>query len=267
MAKATTPSQRLSNRVAVVTGGAQGIGAAIARRLAAEGAAVVIADIDEEKAQATAADIAASGGKAEALGVDIGEDASAVALARAVDARFGRCEILVNNAAILDATPIDRLTPARYREVVEINLNGAVRVTLAFLPLLRKGREGRRVVNIASIMGLRGSRDAIPYSTAKGGIVNFTRALACDLASEGILVNAVAPGFVDTRMALLPDGSGHEHDTEWFKEVYLKHGRLPLGRAAKPDDIAGPAFFLCSDDARYMTGQILVVDGGVTAGF
>jgi NAD(P)-dependent dehydrogenase (short-subunit alcohol dehydrogenase family) len=116
-------------------------------------------------------------------------------------------------------------------------------------------------------MGLRGARDSIPYSTAKGAIVNFTRALACDVAPDGIIVNALAPGFIDTRMALLPDGSGHEHDTDWFKDIYLKYGRIPLGRAGKPEDIAGPAFFLVSDDARYVTGQIILVDGGVSATF
>jgi NAD(P)-dependent dehydrogenase (short-subunit alcohol dehydrogenase family) len=254
--------------VAVVTGGAQGIGAAIARRLAAEGAVVAIADIDLGKADALATAIVAAGGRAEALSVDIGDDASVERLLREVEARFARCEILVNNAAILDATATDKLTMARYRQVIEINMNGAVRVTLALLPLLRQGgRQGRRVLNIASIMGLRGSRDSLPYSTAKGGIVNLTRALACDLARDEILVNAIAPGFVDTRMALLPDGSGHEHETEWYREVYIKHGRLPLGRAAQPEDIAGPAFFFCSDDCRYVTGQILLVDGGVSATF
>jgi NAD(P)-dependent dehydrogenase (short-subunit alcohol dehydrogenase family) len=259
--------QRLLDRIALVTGGAQGIGAGIARRFAAEGAHVVIADIDMVRAEAIAAEITTAGGKALSLAVDIGEEASVAALAEAVGAKLGRLDILVNNAAILDATALDRLTPARYREVIEINLNGAVLVTLALLALLRRGREGRNVLNIASIMGLRGSRDSLPYSTAKGGIVNFTRALACDLARDGIRVNAIAPGFIDTRMALLPDGSGHEHETEWFKEVYLKHGRLPLGRAGLPADIAGPAFFLCSDDARYVTGQILLVDGGVSATF
>jgi NAD(P)-dependent dehydrogenase (short-subunit alcohol dehydrogenase family) len=260
-------SQRLLDRIVLVTGGAQGIGAGIARRFAAEGAHVVIADIDTARAEATAAEIESAGGKVLALAVDIGDEASIAALAQALGARFGRLDILVNNAAILDATALDRLTPARYHQVIEINLNGAVLVTLALLPLLRQGREGRNVLNIASIMGLRGSRDSLPYSTAKGGVVNFTRALACDLARDGIRVNAIAPGFIDTRMALLPDGSGHEHETEWFKEVYLKHGRLPLGRAGLPADIAGPAFFLCSDDARYVTGQILLVDGGVSATF
>jgi NAD(P)-dependent dehydrogenase (short-subunit alcohol dehydrogenase family) len=131
---------------------------------------------------------------------------------------------------------------------------------------MRINRWGR-IVNIASIMGVRGSRDSIPYSTAKGGMVNFTRSLACDLAKDGILVNAVAPGFIDTRMAVLPDGSGHEHETDWFKDIYLKYGRIPLGRPGLPDDIAGAAYFLCSEDCKYVTGQILLVDGGVSATF
>ncbi len=258
---------RLTGRIALVTGGAQGIGEAIARRFAEEGAAVAIADIEADRARATAAEIARDGGRAEAFGADIADEASVAALAEALASRYGRLDILVNNAAILDATALDRLTAARYREVIEVNLNGAVRTTLAVLPLMRQGRGERAVLNIASIMGLRGSRDSLPYSTAKGGIVNFTRALACDLARDGIRVNAIAPGFIDTRMALLPDGSGHEHQTEWFKDVYLKHGRLPLGRPGLPADIAGPAVFLCSEDSRYVTGQILLVDGGVSATF
>jgi len=260
-------SQRLVNRVALVTGGARGIGEGIARRFAAEGATVAIADIDHDLAESTAADIRDLGGEAQAFAVDIGDESSVAALAHALDAAYGRLDILVNNAAILDATALDELTVARYREVVDINLNGAIVVTLALLPLLRQGGVGRAVLNIASIMGIRGSRSALAYSTAKGGIVNFTRTLACDLAPEGIRVNAIAPGFIDTRMALLPDGSGHEHETEWFRDVYLKHGRLPLGRAGHPQDIAGPAFFFCSDDAAYVTGQIMLVDGGVSATF
>ena len=174
---------------------------------------------------------------------------------------------MVNNAGILDATGINDMTMERYLEVIAVNQHGAIRVTKTLLPLIRKGDQAKRIVNIASIMGVRGSRESIPYSTAKGAIVNFTRALACDLAPEGITVNAIGPGFIDTDMAFLADGSGHEHDTEWFKEIYIKHGRIPLGRAGKPEDISGPVLFFCSDDSKYVTGQILLVDGGVSATF
>ena len=106
-------------------------------------------------------------------------------------------------------------------------------------------------------MGLRGSKDSIPYSTAKGGVINLTRCLAADLAKFNINVNAICPGFINTRMALLPDGSGHEYETEMFKDVYIKHERIPLIRTGKSEDISGPAFFLCSKDSDYITGQML----------
>jgi len=255
-------AQRLKDRVALVTGGAQGIGAAIARRLAEEGAEVTIGDIDDAKAEATAREI---GG--EARRVDIADETSVTALAQAIDKAHGRLDILVNNAAILDATPFDELTMTRFAEVLDINLKGALAVTLATAPLLRKAAKGGRVLNIASIMGVRGSVSSLPYSTAKGGLVNLTRCLACDLAPDRITANALCPGFIDTRMALLPDGSGHEHETDWFKDIYLKYGRIPVGRAGLPEDIAGPAYFLVSDDAAYVTGQVLLVDGGVSATF
>jgi NAD(P)-dependent dehydrogenase (short-subunit alcohol dehydrogenase family) len=139
-------------------------------------------------------------------------------------------------------------------------------MSLAFVPLLKKAGEGRRILNIASIMGMRGWPNAIPYSTAKGAIANFTRALAADLAPHGIVVNALAPGFVNTPMSIQPDGS-HEYDADWFRDIYVKYGRILLRRYAEPEDMAGPAFFLCSDDARYVTGQILMVDGGASATF
>lgn len=260
--RAMTSAQRLKDRIALVTGAAQGIGAAIATRLAAEGAIVTIADIDTRKAEATAQAIGA-----KALPVDIADEASVAALAQSLARDHGRLDILINNAAILDATSFADLTMERFGQVLDINLSGALRVTLAHVDLLRKARKGGRVLNIASIMGVRGSVSSLAYSTAKGGLVNLTRCLACDLAPDNITANALCPGFIDTRMALLPDGSGHEHETDWFKDIYLKYRRIPKGRAGLPEDIAGPAYFLISDDAAYVTGQVLLVDGGVSATF
>jgi NAD(P)-dependent dehydrogenase (short-subunit alcohol dehydrogenase family) len=226
----------------------------------------VLADIKLDTAKASAKRIESKGGKASALSVDIGDDGSVTELARSVDALHGRCEILVNNAAISDTSSIQNMTMKRYYEVIRVNQDGAVRMAHAFLPLLRKGGPGRRILNIASILGLRGWPEHIAYATAKGAIVNFTRALACDLAPEGIMVNALAPGFVDTPMSIQADGS-HEYDADWFRDIYVKYGRIPLRRFASPADMAGPAFFLCSDDSQYVTGQVLLVDGGASATF
>jgi len=258
--------RRLAGRVAVVTGGAQGIGLGIAERLADEGATVIIADIKIAEAQAAARRIVDSGGKAEAMRVDIGDDASVRELAARIESRHGRCEILVNNAAIGADTHIETMTMEEYRRIVNINQDGAVRMSMAFVPLIKKGNAGRRILNIASIQGVRGWPNQLAYATAKGAIVNFTRALAAELAPYEITVNALAPGFVDTPMSILPDGS-HEYDSPWFQEIYVKYGRIPLRRFGKPADMAGPAYFLCSDDSRYVTGQIVMVDGGASATF
>lgn len=258
--------RRLDGRVAVVTGGAQGIGLGIATRLAEEGATVILADIGLAKAEAAAARLAEQGCTVSAIRVDIGDDASVADLARAVDKAHGRCEILVNNAAIGADTHIETMSMADYQQVIRINQDGAVRMVMAFVPLIKKGGEGRRILNVASIQGLRGWPNQIAYATAKGAMVNFTRALACDLAPYDIMVNALAPGFVDTPMSIRPDGT-HEYDADWFRDIYVKHGRIPMRRYGSPFDMAGPAFFLCSDDARYVTGQVLSVDGGASATF
>ena len=257
---------RLAGRIAVVTGSARGIGEAIARMLAKSGAAVVIADRDGELAMLVAADFVRDGLEAVGVPTDIADEASVAGLAAEIAARWGKLDILVNNAAVLDATPLAQLTRQRFEAVQAINQNGALWVTMAMLDLLRRSSQAR-IVNIASILGVRGTADSVSYATAKGGVVNMTRTLAVDLASDGILVNCVCPGFVDTRMALLPDGSGHEHQTDWFKDIYIKYGRIPLRRAAQPDDIAAATSFFCGDDCRYVTGQILLVDGGVSATF
>ena len=256
---------RFEGQTALVTGAARGIGLAIAARLLSEGATVVLADIDGEEAErATKGLPAGSASRAVPAELDIRDEAACRRLVDEIGDRHSRLDVLVNNAAILDATPVESLTLDRFREVTRVNLDGALVCTLAAIPLME--RAGGRILMTASIMGLVGSPDSVPYSSAKGGLVNMVRALACDLAPRGITVNGIAPGFIDTRMARTPDG-GHEHETEYFKTVYLGYRKIPLGRAGEPDDLAGPAVFLVSSDAAYVTGQILAVDGGVTATF
>jgi NAD(P)-dependent dehydrogenase (short-subunit alcohol dehydrogenase family) len=251
-------AQRLKDKVALVTGSGRGIGESIARRFAQEGAQVWVADVDEAAGRATAASLEG----ATYAQVDITDSRSVAALAAQIGERNGRLDILVNNAAILDMTPYKDLTIESFMRVHDVNLNGMVRVTLAMVPLLRKCATGARILNIASVNGIRGSRDSLSYSTAKGGVINLTRCLASELAPDGINVNAIAPGFIRTRMSVLPDGSV-EQETDWFNYIYVKHRRIPLAKGGVPDDLAGPALFFCSEDSRYVTGQILPVDGGM----
>ena len=257
--------KRFEGQVALVTGAARGIGLAIATRLLAEGGHVILADIDGDEAERAIDRLPADElNRATAVTLDITDQTACQRTLARIDKEHGRLDVLVNNAAILDISPIGGLTIERFREVMRVNLDGALVCSLAALPLMERG--GGRILMTASIMGLFGSPDSLPYSSAKGGLVNMVRALACDLAPRGVTVNAIAPGFIDTRMALRSDGS-NAHDTEFFKMVYLEHRKIPLGRPGCPEDLAGPAAFLVSSDAAYITGQILSVDGGVTATF
>lgn len=257
---------RLQQRRAVVTGGARGIGLAVVRRLLEEGARVAVVDVDQSalrKALKAVEDI-----KCEApiaCRCDVTSSSDIRGLKDQVQEHFAGIDILINNAAILDWTPIAELTPERLQEVWQVNFYGAVGCIQAFLPALSRSRTAR-IVNVASINGMRGTPNSVAYNASKAALINLTKSLAVDLAPQGIIVNAVSPGFVNTRMSKLPDGSS-EYDTQWFKDVYIKHRRIPLTRPGLPEDIAGPVAFLRSDDARYITGQVLVVDGGVTATF
>ncbi|HEX2430518.1 MAG TPA: SDR family NAD(P)-dependent oxidoreductase [Aestuariivirgaceae bacterium] len=253
---------RLKDRVALVTGAARGIGLAAARAFLEEGARVTLCDIDEAPLQAVVADLLRSSLPVQAVPVDVSDRASIVSAVAATIAAWGQLDVLVSNAAITDDTPLAAISPEQWRRVLAVNLDGVLFCAQAAVPHLRHSVNGS-IINIASIQGLRGQPDAMAYATAKAGVVNLTRCMAVDLGPLGIRANAIAPGFIDTRMALM-HGSIHEHQTDWFNDVFIKHGRLPLRRPGKPEDVAGPILFLASDDSRYVTGHVLVVDGGLT---
>ena len=254
---------RLPGRVAIVTGAARGIGLAGADALGREGARVLLSDIEVEALEAAALRLKSEGLDVMACPADVTDRAAVAAMVAAATARWGRLDILVNNAAIPDDTPFAALGPERWHEVFAVNLDSVLYCTQAAMGHLLRS-PAASVINIASIQGLRGQPVAMAYATAKSGVVNLTRCMAVDFGPLGVRVNAIAPGYIDTRMAIQPDGT-HEHRTDWFQDVFIKHGRLPLRRPGTVEDVAGPILFLASDDSRYVTGQILVVDGGLTA--
>ena len=253
---------RLQDRVALVTGAARGIGLAAARVLAEQGARVLMCDRDEDVVLAAANDLLTQGLTIKATKTDVSDQASlADAVAMAV-AAWGRLDILVSNAAITDDTPFEAISAERWHQVMNVNLDSVLYGAQAALPHLRRS-PCASIVNVASIQGLRGQPNSMAYATAKGAVVNLTRCMAVDFGPLGVRVNAIAPGYIDTRMALM-HGNMHEHQTDWFQDVFIKHGRLPLRRPGKAEDVAGPILFLAGDDSRYVTGQVLVVDGGLT---
>ena len=260
-----TRKNMLIGRKALVTGAARGIGLAIARRLLEEGASVALVDLDAEALGAARRSIPLGDDRARAVTCDIGIAADVKRLFHEVHESFGVLDILINNAAILDWTPLADLAAARLDDVLRVNFGGAVNCSQAFAAQPSLGTASR-IVNVSSINGLRGTANSVAYNASKAALLSLTQSLAVELAPRGIAVNAVAPGFIDTRMSKLPDGSS-EYDTDWFRDVFIKYRRIPSGRPGAPEDVAGPVVFLASDDARYINGQVLVVDGGVTATF
>ena len=241
----------LEGKRILITGAARGIGLAVAEAAAATGAQVVLADIDG----------AALSGQALAhVVMDVSDAASVAAGMVKTSAMLGGLDGLVNNAAMLDESHAATVTEARFEQVLAVNLTSILRVSQAALPHLGKGA----IVNTLSTQAMFGQGNSVAYATAKGGGLNLTRAMAVDFAPQGVRVNAVAPGFIDTRMAILSDGS-HEHATDWFKDIYMARRKIPLGRPGTPQDCAGAFLFLLSDMAAYITGQCLAVDGGLTA--
>jgi len=244
---------RFKDKVAVITGGAQGIGRAIAETLAQGGANVVVADLQVEKAEATAKEITANAGQqAIAVHVDVADSASAKAMIDRAIAEFGRIDILVNNAGTTRDNLIMRMKEADWDLVLNVNLKGAFNCSKAAIRSMMKQHYGR-IINITSVSGLAGQAGQTNYSSSKAGLIGFTKALAKEVGSRNITVNAVAPGFVET---VLTDDLPQE-----LKDLALQ--MTPVGRFGKPQDIANAVAFLASDEVSFITGQVLSVDGGM----
>jgi 3-oxoacyl-[acyl-carrier protein] reductase len=243
---------QLANQIAVVTGAGRGIGRAIALKFAAEGADVVCVSRTPENSEKVANEIGALGRKAWAFAVDVADSAAVNAAAVKILADCGKVDILVNNAGVTRDGLLMRMSDEDWDTVLNTNLKGAFFFTKAFSRAFARQRSGR-IINISSVIGLIGNAGQCNYAASKAGLIGFTQSVAKELASRGITVNAIAPGFVETDMTsqLKPE----------MRDAILK--QIPLGSFGSAEDIAGAALFLAGPAARYVTGQVLTVDGGM----
>jgi 3-oxoacyl-[acyl-carrier protein] reductase len=244
---------KLESKVAIVTGGGRGIGRAIALTLASEGAKVVVNySRSAEAAEAVVAEIVAAGGEALAVQADVASSEQVSALIKATTERFGQVDILVNNAGITRDKLVMRMSEEDWDAVLDTNLKGAFLCAKAVTPLMMKQRSGV-IVNVGSVIGKVGAAGQVNYSASKAGLVGLTKALAKELGSRNVRVNAVAPGFIETEMT--------EVLKEEYRDIILK--QIPLARFGAAEDIAKVVLFLCSSDAAYIQGDVLTVDGGL----
>jgi 3-oxoacyl-[acyl-carrier protein] reductase len=244
--------RRFEGRISIVTGASQGIGEVIGRSLAAEGATVVLVDVQLDKLEAVARAIAESGGKAEAHQADVADTAAVERLVVGVAAAHGRIDHLVNNAGITRDGLLMRMKEEDWDAVLRVNLKGTFNFSKAVLRTMIAAKYGR-IVNIASVAGLMGNAGQANYAASKAGVIAFGRSLAREVGARGITVNAVAPGFIATAMTdVLPED---------IKKGYLE--LIPLKKFGLPKDVASAVLFLLSDDASYITGQVVSVNGGM----
>jgi 3-oxoacyl-[acyl-carrier protein] reductase len=244
--------RRFEGRVSIVTGASQGIGEAIARDLAAEGAAVVLIDVQPDKLEAVVRSIADSGGKAEAHQADVGDAAAVERVVAAVTAAHGRIDHLVNNAGITRDGLLMRMREEDWDAVIRVNLKGTFNLSKAVIRTMIAAKYGR-IVNIASVVGLMGNAGQANYAASKAGVIAMARSLAREVAARGITVNAVAPGYIATAMT--------EGLPEDIKKAFLEI--IPMKKFGLPKDVASAVIFLLSDEAAYITGQVVSVNGGM----
>ena len=246
----------LSGRVALVTGGAQGMGAAICRLLADAGAQVVIADIQVDKAEALAAAIRERGASARSCRLDVADEASILSAIESIESEQGRLDVLVNNAGTQDRRMLEDTDSSYWDRVMAINLRGPALLTREAVRIMRAGRIDGRIVNIASNSAFHATAPSLmTYSTSKAGLAALTRAAAMEVAKDGIRVTALCPGNTTTEGQLTASGPA-------FPADQIARFAPPIGRAGTPEDIAGCVLFLASDVSGYVTGQTLVADGG-----